>query len=154
MLNWLEKKFSKTQNQEALQFLQSLKGAEDSSLDLIAVSAVYWANFYFKKGRNLYEMDRWLLSEPLFSVEIIKNIKALQRSGSGSSAVGLHVWLHTARALQYPELRIIGREIWAELSKASVDAGYLCVQVHNQLGVDMYFSDVNAIPEGLESLNR
>lgn len=42
-------------------------------------------------------------------------IQQYQRDGAPILAAGVMVWLHSARAILQPELRLTGREMWREL---------------------------------------
>lgn len=44
-------------------------------------------------------------------------VRVFQKENQKSDAAGTMVWLHSLRAQSYPELRIKGREMWAELSR-------------------------------------
>lgn len=154
MFGWLEKRMSRTMRDEADRFLVSLKGADQGALDVVAATTLYWASFYASKGRDLYAMELWLPKEMLFPTEIVSSIKALQKGGGQSSVPGLMVWLHSARALLYPELRLAGREIWAELEKATPDGQALAEELAAANGKFPIVSSISQIPFGLERLDR
>lgn len=154
MFGWLEKRTSASMRDDADRFLVSLKGADQMALDTVAATAAYWASYYASKGRDLYSMESWLLSHKLFPVELVSSIKTLQKSGSASSAPGLMVWLHSARALLYPDLRLGGRNIWSELAKASPDAQGLADELAAATGRFLIVCHVSQVPSGLEPLDR
>jgi len=154
MFGWLEKKTSATMRADAERFLVSLQGAEQMALDAVAATTIYWASFYAAKGRDLYAMALWIPGEKLFPVELVSSIKALQKGGGQSSATGLMVWLHSARALLYPELRLAGRNIWSELAKATPDAQTLADEVAAANGQFAIINLISQVPVGLEPLDR
>ena len=139
---------------DAERFLLSLKGADQMALDTVAAMAVYWAAYHASKGRDLYSMESWLLGEKLFPMELVSSIKTLQESGSASSVPGLMVWLHSARALLYPDLRLGGRNIWSELAKATSDAQDLADEVAMANGKFPIVNLISQVPMGLEPLAR
>ncbi|ODT74489.1 MAG: hypothetical protein ABS76_36880 [Pelagibacterium sp. SCN 64-44] len=153
MFGWFGKKAEDTQREEATRFLDSLRGIDQDGLDSIAALAWFWAQKYAETGLDLYEMDSWLSQRMFFPTELVKSIKVLQRDRS-ASGVGLHVWLHSARALMYPELRVYGRDIWAQLAKASPEATSLAIQFYQQAGMRFGETDPSRVPTGLEPLNR
>ncbi len=161
MFKWLEKRFSNTQREEAQRFLDSLRGAEDGVVDMASATAMYWAAYYQAKGTDLYEMEAWIEDKLLFPMELGSGIKELQKSGSSASAVGLMVWLHSARALMYPELRMLGRDIWSELVKASEEADDMADEMvsaaQSTTGVPLILSfktDRHRVPMGLGPITR
>ena len=154
MFGWLEKRVSATMRADAERFLVSLQGAEQEVLDVIAGTTIYWASFYAAKGREMYSMELWLPREKLFPVELVSSIKTLQKGGGSSSATGLMVWLHSARALLYPDLRLAGRNIWSELAKATSDAQDLADEVAMANGKFPIVNLISQIPMGLEPLAR
>jgi hypothetical protein len=44
-------------------------------------------------------------------------IREFQKIGQPSDAAGTMVWLHSMRALAFPELRELGRDMWNELQR-------------------------------------
>lgn len=155
MFKWIAKKAAQTQREEAARFLESLRGADQAVLDMSLATTMYWACFYLgKRNKNLYDLANWIDGEMLFPMELISNIKALQRNGTPASAVGLHVWVHSARALLYPELRLLGRNIWSELGKACLECRDMTFEVCEQAGILPIFADPTLVPTGLEELDR
>ena len=152
--SWLEKKFASSQQVEAEQFLTSLRGADNDLLDMIAGAQLYWAAFYSKKGIDLYEMETWIQSRLMFPSEIAGLIKGLQKQRTTGSVPGLMVWLHSSRALLWPELRLAGRQIWQELSKATDMAERLAVDMCIASHVSIQVCDRRRIPGGLEAIRR
>ena len=66
---------------------------------------------------------------------------------------GLTVWLHSLRAVNHPELRVLGRRLWGILARGfdtSQDlALILSSQVTGEIGYRL-LTEHNAIPGGLE----
>ena len=119
---WLEKKFSTAQRDEALQFLEMLKGANvDVVADVAARAMIAAALFNEQTSRNLYEVSFWAEHEPTAALSLGREIKQFQREGKPRHAVGFMVWLHTTRAASFPELKAVAREIWNELERAPVE---------------------------------
>ena len=51
----------------------------------------------------------------LCPLRLVSLIKQFQKMGQPSDALGVWVWLHSVRALNVPEIRIFGRQMWKEL---------------------------------------
>ena len=139
---------------EATRFLNSLRGADQEALDAISASTMFWHTHYQRKEIDLYDMGSWIIDDIAFPIELNKLIKALQRDGNPASTVGLQVWLHSARALTYPDLRIYGRDIWTELTKATEEAEDFAEEMCEQAGFDVMEIDREEVPVGLEKLDR
>lgn len=154
MFKWVASKAANAQREEASRFLDSIRGADQGVIDMTMATTMYWACFYAGKNKNLYEMESWIDAEKLFPVELISNIKTLQRNGTPASAVGLHVWVHSARALMHPELRLMGRYIWSELTKANVGCREITYEVCEKAGILPVFTNPLQVPYGLEELSR
>ena len=158
MLGWLKKKFLATQLQESESFLRSLRGADQGVIDMVSAAQMTWAAFYAdpNRSKNLYEMESWINADLTFPVGLGSSIRDLQKQKATSSVPGLMVWLHSARALFEPELRLGGRQIWAELAEATDEAESLAFDMcaaSGRASPRMAF-DRTRIPRGLESLER
>jgi hypothetical protein len=44
-------------------------------------------------------------------------VREFQKIGQPSDAAGTMVWLHSMRALAFPEVRELGRDMWKELQR-------------------------------------
>lgn len=51
----------------------------------------------------------------LCSVTLASAVTQFQKMGQPSDACGVMIWLHSVRALNSPELRGLGRDLWGEL---------------------------------------
>lgn len=154
IFKWLVSKATDVQQGEASRLLTSLRGADNELIDLVSAQTMYWANFYRKQGLDLYNMADWILSDTMFPVKVVAIIKDLQKQGSPTSTVGLQIWLHSARALITPELRLVGRELWAELVKAGPEAEVLAHEMSMAGNIPPWFDDRTAVPVGLEPISR
>ena len=94
-----------------------------------------------------------LIDHPYIRIKLNKIIRMSQGDGSYASAAGAMVWLHTLRLTQSPELRIIGKQIWVELSRGFQE-------IHNHIdqireSVEHYIDNGNVddyknIPDGFQ----
>jgi hypothetical protein len=116
---WLDGKFSKIQAEEALKFLQMLKGANSEVVAEVAAKAMLTAAIFKEQtGYNLYEVAFWVDGFPSAAAKLGAEVKQFQREGRPEHAVGFMVWLHTTRAAAFPELKAVARQIWDELERA------------------------------------
>ena len=155
MFKWLDKRMSKKMADEMEHFLVSLKGSDQIALDLIAATTFMWAAFFKARGKDMFIAGAWLPQDKFFPLQLQNMLRDQQKAGNTSSATGLMVWLHSCRALLYPELRLSGREIWSELSKAGEEAHsayFELIVVGDIPDIDQTIGD--DVPIGLEQLNR
>ncbi len=156
IFSWLGKKAEQTQRYEADKFVITLKGADLATIDAVLGSAMFWAEFQRRKGKDLYGMANWILdkSEMMFPVTLGSMIKDQQKIGNFSAATGLMVWLFSSRALLYPDLRLGGRELWGQLARSSTEANIIADQSCLAMGYSTDSVDRSRIPVGLELLNK
>lgn len=74
----------------------------------------------------------------------------MQKDRRPEAAVGAMTWLHSSRAILYPEIRLYGHQIWAELAKATDEAEYLAGVMAANAGVAPFLEDREYVPAGLE----
>ncbi|MCM5556720.1 hypothetical protein [Pleomorphomonas sp. JP5] len=148
--SWFDKRASAVMSGEAQRFLISIQGADQSVLDLTMAQTLLYAAVLKSKGRDLYLMDHWIHSEAHFPTEIAGTIRMMQKDGRPEMAVGAMTWLHSSRALLYPEIRLYGRQIWTELAKATDEAEHLAEIMAANAGVAHYLEDREYVPDGLE----
>ena len=154
IFGWLAKKAEQSQRDEAERFLVSLRGGEIGIINAVHGSAMFWAVFCERQGSDVYNMEQWILSKPFFPTEIGKLIKAQQKQGTNTAATGLMVWLFSARALLYPELRLSGREIWGQLIRSTIDSELQAEETCRAMGYPIDSVDRTKIPLGLQKLDR
>ena len=124
MGNWLKRKIQiasvKAATEDLERFLKSLRGASDEEIGMLVVVATMIRVNLRKKGRLHDEYLRIPTPgdgsgyAPLF---LSRLIKTFQKNGQPTDASGAMVWLHTVRSLAFPELRVLGREMWGELHR-------------------------------------
>lgn len=126
MFGWLkakaQKKIADTMRDDLLRFLESLKGAASQELGMMLVVAT---------TIRLNLLERGVISESALDVGLYSNgidddtaglrlnklIRTFQKEGQLSDAAGAMIWLHSVRCIQTPELRNLGRQLWAELER-------------------------------------
>lgn len=124
--NWLKRRIQLVQirngTQDLERFLLSLEGMSDEELGyLVGLASVLRCNFRrlgFLPDAAIgvgLPLPREEQANALW--ELSKLVRALQSENQLTDAGGAMVWLHTLRALKFPELRSLGRKMWRELAR-------------------------------------
>ncbi|NYT38991.1 hypothetical protein ERD78_19295 [Allopusillimonas soli] len=82
--------------------------------------------------RHKLELTAYLDGEPvsdqaLYPEKIACIVKALQKSKARMAARAMMIWLHSAKAVGTPALRVHGRDLWAELAKGLGNDGEIAL---------------------------
>ena len=125
MFGWLKRKFDGTQDLE--RFVTSLRGASADELGpLVAVATA--VRITMRNAGHLPDaaLDATGDLPPDQQIEaqlkMTSLVRQLQKLGQPSDAAGAMVWMHSMRAGATPELRLLGRQMWAELSRGFAHA--------------------------------
>ena len=81
-----------------------------------------------------------------------KLTRKCQANGRPDLAAGMMVWLHSIRAFTFPEIRILAREMWGELSRGfdGAEKSIESIKILSLIPVpDIEKLDFYYIPEGL-----
>ena len=87
---------------------------EGSAVGMIVTVAAHWQNALRRDGINVLDP---MLVNPAVAWQLNRTIAKFQKEGAPHMAVGLMVWLHTIRAATTPEIRLMARQMWGELSR-------------------------------------
>ena len=121
---WIKRKISEASYKLALKdierFLLILKGQDNNDKAmLLAIATVIRINL-----RNSGQLPQAILNleasesdHANAQIFVANLVKLYQKIDQKADAAGAMVWLHSLRCQGYPELRLKGREVWAELSK-------------------------------------
>ncbi len=122
--NWFKRKIQiasvKTATEDLERFLKSLRGTSDEEIGMLVVVATM-IRVNLRKGGRL--PDDYLripargdgsAHAPLYLSRLIRTFQKIDQPTDASGAM---VWLHTLRSLAFPELRVLGREMWGELQR-------------------------------------
>jgi hypothetical protein len=125
MLGWLKRKFDGTPDLE--RFITSLRGMSAPELGaLVAVATVVRINM-----RNAGHLPDGALAvagglppekQLAAQLKMTNLVRQFQQLGQPSDAAGAMVWTHSMRAGATPELRLLGRQMWGELSRGFAHA--------------------------------
>ena len=156
MFGWLKRKAElkiiSTMQEDINRFILGLRGGSPSEIGTVVVFANQWRN-------QLEERFNWDLSYPNLvaakdissTIRLNQMVRAAQKEQSAGAA-GLMVWLHTLRASDTPELRLLGREMWAQLARGIPHAKDAAEGIFDVFGVRMDTTGVERIPENLGPL--
>jgi hypothetical protein len=154
MFGWLKRRIQmavvNSFDQDIDRFISGLKGAGDSEVGAIVACATHWRNVLEAQfGWDLDHPDLVVAAQDIgAAMKLNRMIREVQQS-EPAMAVGLMVWLHSVRASQTPEIRLRGREMWAELERGIPHAydgaeGFRIVG-----GMNLNIEGVERIPENL-----
>lgn len=163
MLGWLKSKAQKsitdTMRDDIQRFIETLRGTSSSEKGALLVMAT------IIRKRNLpglgipdnaFDLGSYSGSyeEDLVALKINRLIKEFQKQGDPTSAAGAMVWLHSIRAIQNPQLRLLGRQMWGELSRgapfAYENASMIAPAFERDYDADLIARASDYIPDGLE----
>jgi hypothetical protein len=154
MFGWLKRQVqvavANSFDQDIDRFIRGLKGAGDSEVGAVVACAAHWRN-------TLEAQFGWNLDHPGLvaavqdvgaAMKLNRMIREVQKR-EPAMAVGLMVWLHSVRASQTPEIRLRGREMWAELERG-IPHSYSDAEGYELVGgVRLNIDGVDRIPENL-----
>ena len=105
---------------ELIRFLNHLEEASDRDIGpIIAVATIIRVNLENQDQlpRDLFDIDNAEKMDPRAKLQLrlATLVRQFQGRKQENDIVGTMVWLHTLRALTFPELRPLGIEMWREL---------------------------------------
>lgn len=161
MLGWMKRKVEmasvKSATKDIERQITMLKGADDDDLGLLIASATFYRFFLEQNGVvpagafNLGEV-RDAVGCDFFPMELSRLTREAQKEGNPVGAAGLMILLHSARAINMPELRFLGRTMWKELQRGMPHAPPYLPSLFQAAGMP-YNGDsgsVYFVPGGLE----
>lgn len=121
-MSWLANKIggwaTKVQQKELTDFVQRMRALDGSELGMILAMATHQRHLLERaKGWNLLSPSLLADQPENFALVLNQTIQQLQREGKPHVAVGVMAWLHSIRAVQSPDLRQLGRDMWAQLAR-------------------------------------
>lgn len=121
-MSWLGNKIggwaTKVQRKELSDFVDRMRPLDGHEIGMILAMTTH-------QRHALDDLKGWNLLYPALLADRVDNpafqlnqiIQHLQRDGKPHVAVGVMVWLHSIRALQSPDLRQLGRDMWGQLQR-------------------------------------
>lgn len=165
MFGWVKKRAMEASadamKNDIERFTAGLSGADDEELSTMLVIANIVRLRLIESGRippaaldfGIPRDDALALQCDMCPVALVSLIKQFQKMGQPSDATGAMIWLHSVRALNVPEIRAHGREMWRQLERGFpyVEDALMGIQelvgerLPHNIGDELTF-----IPHGLE----
>lgn len=165
MFGWLKKRIedasTDSMKNDILRFNASLKGADAQEIATILVVANILRLNLTASGRippaaldfTIPRDDDLAMKCDMCPIALTGFIKEFQSMKQPTDALGVMVWLHSVRALNVPEIRIHGREMWSELSRGFPYVADTLESVRALSGKPLPMgieNEVTFLPRGLE----
>lgn len=122
--NWLKRKIQlssvKAAQEDLERFMLSLRGASNGELGmLIAIATIIRLRLTQSGSLPRYALALPTLSDgtEMIQLHLANIVREFQKMGQPSDAAGAMIWLHSMRALAFPEVRYLGRQMWKELQR-------------------------------------
>jgi hypothetical protein len=142
-------------------FLLALKGMSDEEIGtLVAMAAVLRMEL---REQNLFPDAALGVGTPLpereqgtLQANLSRMVLDLQKNNSPNAGAAM-VWLHSLRAFRYPEVRLLGRQMWGELERGFPHVLEALGFMERPVGQPLPLGALRAgrfIPVGLEPFGR
>jgi len=162
ILNWIKRRVQLAAvngiRSDLERFVLSLRGQSPEELGmLVAIATVIRlnlrANGHLSDGVLGVGMPVSDADQAATQLRISRLVRQFQKMNQLSDAAGTMVWLHSLRAFNYPEVRLLGRQMWAELERGFPHVFDAFHFIENTTGQSLPPGALIAsqfIPEGLE----
>jgi hypothetical protein len=163
MFNWLERRRQirtvKLAKEDLERFLDTLKGLSDEEVgELLATSVLMRQNL---DEQGIVEWGAMSIEAPLqIREDAARSLRSIFRmwqqkntDASIKDAGSLMLWIQSLTALNFPETRIQGREIWAEISRGFDFSEISAARLEMVTGVHLKEATtiaLRSVPKGLE----
>jgi hypothetical protein len=161
--NWFKtnRKLATVRNAKAdlERFLLTLKGMSDGEIGtIVALAAILRIEL---RQQNLFPDEALGVGMPLPEMEqntlqanLARMVVDLQTKNDPRTG-GAMVWLHSLRAFRYPEVRLLGRQMWGELERGFLHVFDAFRFIEETVGQPLPSGAIQAsqfIPVGLEPI--
>ncbi|NKW72251.1 hypothetical protein HGD85_04700 [Rhodobacteraceae bacterium R_SAG10] len=161
MVGWLKRKAlaaaSKAQENEIRAQTQRLKGMSDDEIGFLVAGSTIIRLLLISEGIIPIEaldlsLERDDLKMDMVPVKLGYLIRKYQKMGQPNDAAFTMSWLHSTRALCNLDIRVFGREMWAELSRGFPYAREKLIEIEKTTTKtrDISDEDLEFVPVGLE----
>ena len=122
--NWFKRRLRraavKAASEDLESFILCLKGLSDEELGMVVAGATV---IRLQLGRS-GSLPEYALALPspdddtaYIQLHLSRLVRELQKTNKTAEAAGVMVWRHSMRSLAYPEVRLLGRQLWKELQR-------------------------------------
>lgn len=115
LLSHRHKRNIEKRKEEIAQFIQILTAMDGDELGIVVELATDVRNKHMEIGVNLLDPLDVILKEEGIASELSGEAALL--TGNTTSSVPLSVWVHTLTAVDEPQLRMLGRQMWKQLGR-------------------------------------
>ncbi|MGJ3230264.1 MAG: hypothetical protein ACFE0P_00530 [Oceanicaulis sp.] len=147
---WIDKWARGRHRREIENWVDALRGSDDEELGALVAQAADYRHHFLEQGvdvlRPAYEIER----DPLLIMKLSRQVEQLQRMGKQAAAPGLMIWVHSFRAMQTPEIRFLGREMWRHLARGHPFTERAAYDLADMTGIELRIDDFDQFPVGLE----
>ncbi len=138
------------QRKEMEVFVVSLQAMARPELGMLVAAATDIKNGMREHGYNLDDPFMLTATDPGITYEFSSRCVRLQREDRLAEVAALMVWVHTLRAASRPELRGLGRSMWAELGRGFPFVEIAAEDIHAMFGKWPEVTGADIYPIGLE----
>lgn len=161
MIGWLKRTAlaasSKVQENEIRAQTQMFKGMSDDEIGFLVAGSTILRLRYMSEGIIPPEaldlsLERDDLKMDMVPIRLGKFIRDFQKMGQPTDAAFTMIWLHSTRSLCNLDIRVFGREMWAEISRGFPYAREQLVEIEKMSAKTREISDkdLEFVPIGLE----
>ncbi len=162
MLGWMKRRVEfaaiKAAQEDIERQINMLRGMDSYEVGTVLASATFSRLFLEKHGavpQGAFDLsvERDQKKCDFFQLDLNRLIKEKQKLGAYPDAAGVMILLHTVRALNMPEIRILGRVMWGELERGMDYAAEVLPSLFDVYDIPYFDADlqsVRQIPPGLE----
>jgi hypothetical protein len=165
MFGWIKKRIedasTDAMKNDIERFIASLKGAGDEEIATMLIVANVLRINLTKMGKipaaaldlSIPRLGDIEIKCDMCPITLSSAIKQFQKIGQPTDALGCMIWLHSVRALNVPEIRVLGRDMWRQLSRGFVHLDDAIEDMSALIGTSLpknIKDEVRFVPRGLE----
>lgn len=111
---------AKGAREDIIRFIDSLRGLSPTEIAGLRILATVMRMTAVNEGNwpsSIGDVNAPSHPAAQLQLKIAQQIKSFQRDKNTAAAAALMVWLHSLRSSTIPEIRFLGREMWAQLER-------------------------------------
>lgn len=129
-------------------FLRHLEQCPPQNLGLTVAMVEHFANMQATFGQDFYDPSSVMESCPETLPWIIDEAHRLQSNGLAAVAAGWIIWVHTFKAVKFPELKPLAKQMWRHLSTGFPYAHDHADTLEPLIGFVLRVENPNRFPRG------
>lgn len=153
MFNWIkgkvDAKLTAVQAAEVDDWTRKLKSIDSIAVGgIVAMSAHARNQWRAKTGVDLLMPHLAIHQEPFIAMQLLQNLKGLQKAGNETAASGFFPWLFTVRACFDLNLLPNTRELWRQLERGFEDVESASEDLEIIFGARLSLERAKEFPQG------